>query len=90
VCRECAEESQRQEKTCFVCQRTYTEKSGPRGRRGDGREDEFASWLKGMVPNNAVADPEKTVTKENFAEHEDELQRKFREACAAKGIEMVE
>lgn len=85
VCRDCVEESQKAEKTCFVCERTYTEKWGPRGQREDGGSDGFAEWLKERTPG------QKGKTVEDASDGEKaEWKQKWLEAFKAKGGTVIE
>ncbi len=60
VCRECSEKSQTAEKVCFICQRTYTEKYGPRGSSGEKDEGLLevmrAMARQGQKPEKLVKD----------------------------------
>ena len=90
VCRECVEESQHHEKVCFVCERTFTEKYGPVS--GSGKLDAgFLGTMRNWDNQNQMKEhPENFVTAQNFDENKDEMERKFREQCAARGIKMIE
>lgn len=52
VCRECVEEMQDKERTCFICSRTYTDKRGPKNGKA---AQEVANMLAGTPKREKLA-----------------------------------
>ena len=83
VCRQCVDEEQVREKTCFVCKRTFTDKYGVRG--GKGQPDaQLMSMLKGLANKGKRKD---AVKPEDVT---DEQKQKWLEAAKKAGIKVLE
>jgi len=89
VCKECLEKLQDAEKTCFVCERTYTEKRGPVSNKQEA-DPLLLDMMRHLAQHGSGKPASTKHAKDATVEESEAFERAFLEKLKRQGVKLLD